>query len=113
MVGFIRPAIFSRRNGNASPPKFEPPPVQPTSRSGVSPTIANCSSASSPITVWCSNTWFSTLPSAYRGLRIGHSGADGLGDRDAEAAGMIRVLGQQRAAVVGDVADGLECTVAP
>ena len=60
------PANFSRRNGNDRPPKFEPPPVQPTSRSGVSPTIASCSNASSPITVWCSNTWFNTLPRAYR-----------------------------------------------
>ncbi len=41
MVGFMRPAIFSRRNGNARPPKLEPPPVQPTSTSGVSPTLAS------------------------------------------------------------------------
>ena len=58
------PASFSRRNGNDSPAKFDPPPVQPTIRSGVSPTFANCSSASSPMIVWCSSTWLSTLPSA-------------------------------------------------
>ena len=63
-VGLIRPAHFSRRNGNISPPKFEPPPVQPTRRSGVSPTLASWSSASSPMIVWCSSTWLSTLPSA-------------------------------------------------
>ena len=64
MVGDILPAHFSRRNGKARPPKFEPPPVQPTRRSGVSPTYASWSSASSPITVWCISTWLSTLPSA-------------------------------------------------
>jgi hypothetical protein len=64
MIGFILPASFSRRNGKASPPKFDPPPVQPTRTSGVSPTIAICSNASSPMTVWCISTWLSTLPSA-------------------------------------------------
>ena len=39
--------------------------MQPTITSGVSPAFASCSSASSPITVWCSSTWLSTLPSAY------------------------------------------------
>ena len=63
-TGAIRPAHFSRRNGNGRPPKFEPPPVQPTSRSGVSPTFASWSSASSPMIVWCISTWLSTLPSA-------------------------------------------------
>jgi len=65
-TGFIRPASFSRRNGKASPEKLDPPPVQPMIRSGVSPASASCLSASSPITVWCSSTWLSTLPSAYR-----------------------------------------------
>ena len=51
MTGAARPASFSRRNGNISPAKFEPPPVQPTIRSGVSPTFASCSRASSPMTV--------------------------------------------------------------
>ena len=59
------PFHFSRRNGNIRPPKLEPPPVQPTSRSGVSPILASWSNASSPMIVWCSSTWFSTLPSAY------------------------------------------------
>ncbi len=59
------PASFSRRNGNDSPAKFEPPPVQPTMRSGAdSPAFFSWSSASSPMMVWCSSTWFSTLPSA-------------------------------------------------
>ena len=34
-----------------SPAKFEPPPVQPTSTSGVSPASASCSRASSPMIV--------------------------------------------------------------
>ena len=33
--------------------------------SGSSPAISICSSASSPITVWCSRTWLSTEPSEY------------------------------------------------
>lgn len=36
-----RPSCFAcLRNGKARPPKLEPPPVQPTSRSGVSPSMA-------------------------------------------------------------------------
>ena len=51
--------------GRVMPPKFEPPPVQPTMTSGaVSPALASCSNASSPMIVWCSSTWFSTDPSA-------------------------------------------------
>ena len=63
--GFIFPFNFSLINGKESPAKFEPPPVQPTNRSGVSPTLAICFSASSPIIVWCIRTWFKTEPSAY------------------------------------------------
>ena len=33
-TGLIRPASFSRRNGKTSPAKLDPPPVQPTIRSG-------------------------------------------------------------------------------
>ncbi len=66
MTGFIRPASFSRRNGKTSPAKLDPPPVQPTIRSGpASPASSNCASASWPITVWCSSTWLRTEPSAY------------------------------------------------
>ena len=60
-----RPAIFSRRNGNASPAKFEPPPTHPTTASGKAPASSICSIASCPITVWCISTWFSTEPSEY------------------------------------------------
>ena len=35
---------------------------------GVSPILANCSSASSPMIVWCISTWLSTLPSEYRAV---------------------------------------------
>jgi hypothetical protein len=59
------PAIFSRTNGKARPAKFEPPPAQPITTSGVSSTIASCFRASSPITVWCIRTWLSTEPSEY------------------------------------------------
>ena len=51
--------------GKVRPAKFEPPPVQPTMMSGWAPACSICSIASMPITVWCSSTWFSTLPSAY------------------------------------------------
>ena len=56
---------FRPRNGNVSPAKFEPPPVQPMTTSGSSPAIAICSIASWPITVWWSRTWPSTEPSEY------------------------------------------------
>jgi hypothetical protein len=56
--------ITRRRNGNVSPPKFEPPPMQAITTSGSSPAIPICASASCPITVWCSSTWLSTEPSA-------------------------------------------------
>ena len=59
------PRSFSLRNGKAIPEKFEPPPAQPITTSGSSPAIAICWIASWPITVWCSSTWFSTLPSEY------------------------------------------------
>ena len=57
------PRITRRRNGNVSPPKFEPPPTQAITVSGSSPAIAICASASCPITVWWSSTWLSTDPS--------------------------------------------------
>ncbi len=46
-----REAIFSRKNGNARPAKFEPPPTQPTTTSGKAPASSICASASWPITV--------------------------------------------------------------
>ncbi len=52
-------------NGNESPAKFEPPPTQPITTSGNAPASSICLSASSPITVWCMSTWFSTEPSEY------------------------------------------------
>ena len=60
------PASFSRMNGKDRPAKFEPPPVQPMMWVGVSPAISSWSSASSPMIVWCSSTWLSTEPRAYR-----------------------------------------------
>ncbi len=44
---------FCCTNGKAKPPKLEPPPAQPITKSGYSPAISICSSASCPITVWC------------------------------------------------------------
>ena len=57
------PRITRRRNGNASPPKFEPPPTHAITVSGSSPAISICAIASCPITVWCSRTWLRTDPS--------------------------------------------------
>ncbi len=48
-----------------NPAKFDPPPVQARMTSGSSSARAICSMASRPMTVWCSMTWFRTLPSAY------------------------------------------------
>ena len=93
----MRPASFSRRNGNARPPKLEPPPVHPTITSGVSPASSSCSSASSPMIVWCSSTWLSTEPERVPGARVLRGHLDRLADRDAERAGVLRVLRQQRA----------------
>ena len=59
------PSSRSRSSGKAMPAKFEPPPAQPITTSAVSPAISSCLAASCPITVWCSRTWFSTLPSEY------------------------------------------------
>ena len=39
--------------------------MQPTRMSGRSPAISSCLWASSPMTVWCIRTWFSTEPSEY------------------------------------------------
>ena len=54
-----------RRNGNAIPEKFEPPPKQAITLSGYSPAISICFSASRPITVWCKLTQLNTLPKTY------------------------------------------------
>ena len=97
ITGSIRPASFSRKNGNDSPPKFEPPPVQPTSRSGVSPTMANCFRASSPMIVWCSNTWFNTLPRAYRVPGSAAATATASLMAMAQRSVVVGVLGQQTA----------------
>ncbi len=65
MMRMSLPAALSARKGNARPAKFDPPPTHPTMTSGSAPAIASCSFASWPTIVWCSSTWFSTLPSAY------------------------------------------------
>jgi hypothetical protein len=59
----FRPAALSAKNGNAIPPKFEPPPHDAKTASGYSPTFSSWRLASRPITLWCSSTWFSTEPS--------------------------------------------------
>ena len=62
---FFPSCKFKRKNGKAIPAKFDPPPNGAITMSGKSPAISICFTASSPITVWCINTWFKTLPSAY------------------------------------------------
>ena len=64
VVGGCR-AIGPAGTGRRCPQKFEPPPAQPMTTSGASPAISICVIASWPITVWCSRTWLSTLPSEY------------------------------------------------
>ena len=72
--------------------------MQPTIRSGVSPTLANCSSASSPMIVWCSSTWLSTLPSAYLvvGVVAAATSTASLIAMPSDA-GVVRVVGEDRA----------------
>ena len=112
-VGLARPASFSRRNGSTSPAKLEPPPVQPTIRSGIdSPNAANCLIASSPITVWCSSTWLSTLPSAYLVSALPPAAST------ASLIAMPRLPGESGSAARNSAPalvarDGLGCTVAP
>jgi hypothetical protein len=74
--------------------------------------MANCLIASSPMTVWCSSTWLSTLPSAY--LAAG----SGAATSTASLIAMPRLPVESgccpstaRPAEV--MSDGLGCTVAP
>ncbi len=62
---FALPVILSPANGKAKPAKLEPPPAQATRISASSSAFSSCFRVSSPITVWCMRTWFSTLPSEY------------------------------------------------
>src|SRR5919108_4968321 len=92
-----RPAIFSRRNGNARPAKFEPPPTQPMTTSGNSPVSSIWALASSPITVWCRRTWFRTEPSEYLIAPPDVGGhLDRLADRDAQRTGGVGVRLEDR-----------------
>jgi len=113
ITGLPRPASFSRRNGRNRPAKFDPPPVQPTIRSGGdSPAAANCLSASWPITVWCISTWLSTLPSAYLVSALPPAAST------ASLIAMPRLPGESGSAArifapAVVARDGLACTVAP
>jgi hypothetical protein len=82
----LGPHSFSRMNVNMSPPKLDPPPVQPTMTSGTSPSAASCCMHSSPMTVWWSRTWLSTLPRQFGG---GHLHRLGDGDVEAAQAGWV------------------------
>src|SRR5215216_5117675 len=59
-----RHASFSASSGKVKPPKLDPPPTQATSTSGSTPAWVSCAFSSSPMTVWWSSTWLSTLPRA-------------------------------------------------
>ena len=74
--------------------------------------MANCLRASSPITVWCMRTWFSTLPSAYLVSALPPAAST------ASLIAMPRLPGESgssastfRPAFVAR--DGLGCTMAP
>ena len=59
---FFPSVKFFRRNGKPMPAKLLPPPKHPITMSGSASAISICATASWPMTVWCSTTWFSTLP---------------------------------------------------
>ena len=61
-----RPWIRSPIVGYVKPAKFDPPPTEPTMKSGVTSASSNCFWASRPMTVWCRSTWFRTEPREYR-----------------------------------------------
>ena len=63
MTSIWAPWILSLTKGKDRPAKLLPPPAQPMTMSTFfSPAFSSCFWASRPITVWCSMTWFSTLP---------------------------------------------------
>ena len=63
MMSIFAPWILSATKGKAMPAKLLPPPTQPmTTSTFFSPNLASCFFASSPMIVWCSRTWLSTLP---------------------------------------------------
>jgi len=96
-------ARFSRRNGNAIPPKFEPPPTQPITISGYSPDISICFRASSPITVWCMRTWFRTLPNEYFASPVRRGVLDGLAYGYSQGTRGVRALFEDVAARLREV----------
>ena len=65
LLGGCKDFLDVKPKGKDIPEKLEPPPKQPMTMSGYSPAISICFSASRPITVWCSITWFKTLPNVY------------------------------------------------
>jgi hypothetical protein len=99
----------ARRNGNAIPAKFEPPPTQPTMTSGSSPASCICRIASWPITVWCRSTWLSTDPSEY--LQSGSWAATSTASEIAIPSEPVVCSAWPRPDCVRS--DGERCTVAP
>ena len=98
IVTSMRPASFSRRNGNASPPKFEPPPVQPIEhvrRQADLGELRECLLADHGLV-----QQYVVEDAAERVVGVGVLGGhlDGLGDRDAQRAGGVGVLLQDAAA---------------
>ena len=68
--------------------------------------------ASSPMTVWCSSTWLSTLPSAY--LAAGSGPADSTASLIAMPRLPVESGWSASTARPAEVtSDGLGCTVAP
>ena len=83
----------SGTNGNAIPPRLDPPPQGAITTSGSrSPASSSCSLASSPITVWCSSTWLSTEPERVVGVGAADAVAHRVGDRAAQRAGVVGLV---------------------
>ena len=78
----------------------------------MTPTLASCSNASSPMTVWCMRTWLSTLPSAYRvpGSAAATATASEMAMPRLPLWSGSAASRERPYSVTGD---GLECSVAP
>ena len=112
ITGSIRPASFSRRNGNASPPKLEPPPVQPTIRSGRLADLGQLQQRLLADDRLVQQHVVEHAAEGVVGVRVAARPPRPPRRSRCRASRGVRVLGQDRAAGRGELATGDGCTVA-